>query len=65
MLKVQLFHANALDKHSKLHDQLNVFVSKLDDDAIVSVNATEVGPATSGDFYSYTVMIVYKEKNSE
>ena len=62
MLKAQLFHANALDKHPKLHEQINNFASNLDDDSIVSVSTTEVGPAGSHDFYSYTVLIVYKAK---
>ena len=62
MLKAQIFHANALDKLPKLHEQINQLLSQLDDDAIVQMTATEFGPAGSHDFYSYTIVIVYKVK---
>jgi hypothetical protein len=65
MLKSHFFHANSQDKIPKLHDQLNQFFNKLDEDAIVSVNTTEFGPAGSHDFYSYTVLVVYKEQAAE
>ena len=61
MLKSRIFHANALDKHPKLGEQFNVFLATLSDDALVSVNTTEVGPSSSNDFYSFTVLVVYKE----
>ena len=60
MLKAQIFHANAVDKLPKIHEQINNLISQLDDDAIVSINTTEFGPAGVHDFYSYTVLIVYK-----
>ena len=60
MLKAQIFHANAIDKLPKIHEQINSFVAQLADDAIVSINTTEFGPAGVHDFYSYTVLIVYK-----
>lgn len=65
MLKARILHANALDKLPKIHEQMNDLISKLDDDAIVSINATEFGPAGVHDFYSYTVLVVYKEKAQE
>ena len=60
MLKAQFFHANALDKMTKVHEQLNSFLSKQQDDAIVSVNATELGYSGIQQFYSYTVLVIYK-----
>lgn len=62
MLKAQIFHANALDKLPKIHEQLNSFLAQLDEDGIVSVNTTEFGPAGTHEFYSYTVLVVYKTK---
>ena len=60
MLKAQFFHANALDKMTKVHEQLNSFLSKQQDDAIVSVNTTELGYSGIQQFYSYTVLVIYK-----
>ena len=60
MLKAQVFHANALDKMTKVHDQMNSFLAGLEDDAIVSVNATELGYSGIQQFYSYTILVVYK-----
>ncbi len=60
MLKAQLFHANALDKLPKLHEQINQFLGHLDESALVSVNATEFGPAGTHEFYSYTVLMIYR-----
>ncbi len=60
MLKAQLFHANALDKLPKVHEQLNEFLSRLDDDAIVEMAATEFGPSAGHEFFSYTVLLIYK-----
>ncbi|MCL6520456.1 MAG: hypothetical protein K6T99_11565 [Armatimonadetes bacterium] len=60
MLKAQIFHANSVDKLPKIHEQINSFVAQLAEDAIVSINTTEFGPAGVHDFYSYTVLIVYK-----
>ena len=62
MLKAQLFHANALDKLSKVQEQMNELFARLDDDAVVDVTATEFGPAGSHEFYSYTVLVTYKLK---
>lgn len=62
MLKAQLFHANALDKLARIHEQINSFLRELGDDAIVSVTATEFGPAGTHEFYSYTVLIIYKTR---
>jgi hypothetical protein len=62
MLKAQIFHANALDKLPKIHEQMNSYLAALDDDAIVSVNTTEFGPAGVHDFYSYTVLVLYRSK---
>jgi hypothetical protein len=61
LLKCQVFHANALDKLTKVQEQINAFLSQHEDDAVVSVNATEFGPAGVHDFYSYTVLIMYKQ----
>ena len=63
MLKAQIFHANALDKLPKIHEQINSLLSELREDAIVSVNATEFGPAGVHDFYSYTVLVIYKAES--
>lgn len=60
MLKAQIFHINALDKLPKIHEQLNNLLDQLDGDAVVSVNTTEFGPAGIHEFYSYTVLVVYK-----
>jgi len=60
LLKAQIFHANAVDKLPKIHEQINNLLSQLDDDAVVSVNATEFGPAGVHEFYSYTVLVIYK-----
>jgi len=60
LLKAQMFHANALDKIPKLHEQLNSFLGELGEGAIVSVNTTEFGPAGIHEFYSYTVLVIYK-----
>jgi len=62
MLKAQIFHANALDKLPKTQEQINQLLSHLDEGALVSVNATEFGPAGSHDFYSYTVLMIYRSK---
>ena len=62
MLKAQIFHANALDKLPKIHEQLNSFLGQLGDDAVVSVNTTEFGPAGTHEFYSYTVLVIYRSK---
>ena len=62
MLKAQIFHANALDKLPKLHEQINELLGHLDDDAIVDLATTEFGPAGSHEFYSYTVLLIYKSK---
>ena len=61
MLKAQMFHANALDKLPKVLEQLNSLLGRLGDDAIVSINTTEFGPAGVHDFYSYTVLVTYRE----
>ena len=60
MLKAEIFHANALDKLPKVHDQLNTFLGKQQDDAIISINATELGYSGIQQFYSYTVLVIYK-----
>jgi len=60
LLKAQIFHINALDKLPKIHEQINNLLGQLDGDAVVSVNATEFGPAGIHEFYSYTVLVVYK-----
>ena len=60
MLKAQFFHANAIDKMSKVDEQLNSFLSKIAEDSIVSVNTTELGYSGIQQFYSYTVLVVYK-----
>jgi len=62
LLKAQIFHANAVDKLPKIHEQINGLLSQLDDDAVVSVSATEFGPAGVHEFYSYTVLMVYKAR---
>ncbi|MDI6828318.1 MAG: hypothetical protein QME62_07545 [Armatimonadota bacterium] len=62
MLKAQILHANSVDKLPKIHEQMNSLLSQLDDDAVVSVSTTEFGPAGVHDFYSYTVLIIYKTK---
>ena len=60
MLKAEVFHANALDKLPKVHEQLNNFLSKIEDDGIISINPTELGYSGIQQFYSYTVLVVYK-----
>lgn len=60
-MHAQFFHINSQEKLPKLHDQLNGFLSRLGDDAVVSVNTTEVWPSGSGDAYSYTVLVVYRD----
>lgn len=60
MLKAQYFHANAIDKLPKVHEQMNNFLGKQQDDAIISVNTTEISFAGIQSFYSYTVLVVYK-----
>lgn len=62
MLKAQIFHANALDKLPKIHEQLNSLLSQLDDDSVISVSTTEFGPAGTHEFYSYTVLVLYKSR---
>ncbi|MHB0913583.1 MAG: hypothetical protein ACYC2Y_09080 [Armatimonadota bacterium] len=61
MLKSQIFHVNSVDKFPKMREMLEEFLSKLGEDALVSVNTTEVGPAGTYNFYSYTVLVIYKE----
>ena len=60
MLKAQFFHANAIDKMSKVDEQMNAFLGKIDQDSVVSVNTTELGYAGIQQFYSYTVLVIYK-----
>lgn len=62
-MRSHFFHINSLEKLPRLHDQLNTFLGSLDDDAVVTVNTTEVWPSGSGDAYSYTVLVVYREKS--
>jgi len=62
LLKAQIFHANALDKLPKIHEQLNSLLSQLDDDSVISVSTTEFGPAGTHEFYSYTVLVLYKSR---
>lgn len=62
MLKAQVFHANSLEKLPKIHEQMNGFLAELDDDAIVTVNTTEFGPAATHEFYSYTVLVIYRTR---
>ncbi len=62
MLKAQIFHANAVDKLPKIHEQMNGLLAQLDDDSVVSVSTTEFGPAGTHEFYSYTVLVVYKSR---
>lgn len=64
MLKSHIFHANSLDKIPKLQEQINTFLADQDDDAVVSINTTEFGPAGTHEFYSYTVLLVYRVKQS-
>ena len=61
MLKSHLFHINSQEKYSRLQDQINNFLGQLKDDAVVSINTTEFGPAGTFDFYSYTMLVVYKD----
>ena len=60
MLKAHIFHANALDKLPKVHEQLNAFLGQIEDDGVVSINATELGYSGIQQFYSYTVLLIYK-----
>lgn len=62
MLKAKIFHANALEKQSKILDQMNQYLSELDDDSIVSVNTTEYGLAGMISQYSYTILVIHKVK---
>lgn len=61
MLKAQIFHANAIDKMPKVLEQMNAFLARIGEDAVVNVNTSEVGPAGSSEFYSYTVLLIYKD----
>ncbi len=62
MLKTSIFHANAVDKIPKIHEQMNNLVSKLQKEDIVSVNTTEVSFSGVQAFYSYTVMVIHEDK---
>ncbi|MBP6965711.1 MAG: hypothetical protein KBC96_15055 [Armatimonadetes bacterium] len=62
MLKAQIFHANALDKLPKVQEQITQLLGHIGEGALVSVNATEFGPAGTHDFYSYTVLVIYRAK---
>ncbi len=61
MLKAQIFHANAVEKLPKIHEQLNDLLGRLGDDDVVSVNTSEVSFSGMQSFYSYTVLVVYKQ----
>ncbi|MHB1000649.1 MAG: hypothetical protein ACYC27_15520 [Armatimonadota bacterium] len=62
MLKSQIFHANAVDKLPKVREQMDNFLSVLEDDAVVSVTTTEIGSPSKDASYSYTVLVIYKSK---
>lgn len=64
MLKAQIFHANAVDKLPKIHEQLNNHLAQLEKEDIVSIHTTELGYSGIQQFYSYTVLVVYKAKES-
>lgn len=59
MLKGQIFHANAVDKLPKVHEQINNLICNLEKEDIVSINTTEYA-SPQHQFYSYTVLVVYK-----
>jgi hypothetical protein len=64
MLRSQIFHVNAVDKLPKMREMMEDFLHGLGEDVeIESVSTTEVGPAGTYDFYSYTVLIVYRTKS--
>ena len=65
LLKAHFFHINNVEKLPRLQETLTTFLSHLDDDAVVSMNTTEVGPAGSHDFYSYTVALIFKTKQEQ
>ena len=61
MLKVQIFHANAVDKLTRVTEQMNGLVGNLEKDDIVYINTTEIA-SPQHQFYSFTVMVTYKVK---
>ncbi len=61
MLKTQIFHANAVDKLPKVHEQMNNLGANLDKEDIVSINTTEVA-VPSAQFYSFTIVVTYQAK---
>ena len=62
LLKAQIFHANAVDKLPKIHEQLNNLLAHLEKDDIVSINTTEISFSGMQAFYSYTLLLVYQAK---
>lgn len=50
-----------MEKLPKIHEQLNDLLSRLGDDDVVSVNTSEVSFSGMQSFYSYTVLVVYKQ----
>ena len=62
MLKAKMFHANSQEKQAKILDQMNTYISELDDGAILSINTTEYGLAGVVSQYSYTILLVHKIK---
>jgi hypothetical protein len=63
MLKTQIFHANAVDKLPKIHEQMNNLCSKLEKEDIVSVNTTEVSFSGVQAFYSFTIVVIHVAKD--
>jgi hypothetical protein len=61
LLKVQIFHANAVDKLTRVNEQMTGLVANLEKDDIVSINTTEIA-SPQHQFYSYTVMVTYNAK---
>lgn len=62
MLKARFFHANAIDKITKVDQQLNDFLSNIEKDDIVSVNITESGSPDLDSAYSYTIVLIYQAR---
>ncbi len=63
MLKVRIFHGNAVEKLPRITEQMNEFMSEFDKEDIVSVNTTEIGSPDKDAGYSYTVLVLYKPKS--
>lgn len=64
MLRSQIFHVNAVDKLPKMREMIEDFLHSIGEDAVIeNMSTTEVGPAGTSEFYSYTVLMIYRTKS--